>query len=415
MKSSKLQAPSSREISSLKSVEWVRRSAPAAWDGNENVRVHDDGAHGVTLSTFTATFGAWKFGASLKIGCWCLVLCLCCLRAQGQAAIDWHGMVGGGGLGAAVGNYQLISTIGQPVASNPTPDGSLDPNDHASLASGFLSVAVVDTFSMLALISSVNPSGFKDSVMFTASLPAGITGSLVFKTNNVALSTVPVLGAATSVSTALLPRQDNTVAAEYSGDFYHIASTNSLTQTVTNHPPASTTLFLGTPQNTPLVLPASMITVYDYDRDGDPLTMMSVNSPSTVNGAVTLETNLLGAQIVTYTPPLNYSSANLVPDQFSYVVNDGFGGSTVCYVAVVVQPALAQSTAISQQTGGSVALSTYGLGGYTYGLQYCTELNNPNWQPLATVTAAANGYVTYTDTPPANAPARYYRFVYPAQ
>jgi hypothetical protein len=212
-----------------------------------------------------------------------------------------------------------------------------------------------------------------------------------------------------------LPRFSDTVSAKYSGDFYHIGSSASLTQAVTNHPPAATTLFLGTPQNTPLVLPASMITVYDYDRDGDSLTIMSVNSPSTAGGTVTLEPDQLAGQIVTYTPPSNYSSVNLVPDQFSYVVNDGFGGSTVCYVAVVVQPALAQSTAISQQTGGSVALSTYGLGGYTYGIQYCTDLNNPNWQPLATVTAAANGYVTYTDTPPGNVPARYYRFVYPAQ
>src|ERR1035441_4191102 len=73
------------------------------------------------------------------------------LLAPGQAAIDWHGMVGGGGIGAAVGNYQLIGTIGQPVASNPTPDTTPDPNDQASSASGFLSVAVVDTFSTLEI------------------------------------------------------------------------------------------------------------------------------------------------------------------------------------------------------------------------------------------------------------------------
>src|ERR1019366_7007829 len=120
--------------------------------------------------------------------------------AQGQTAIDWHGMVGGGGIGPAVGNYQLIGTIGQPVASNPTLDTSTGPNDQASLASGFLSVAVVDTYSTLALISSVNPSGFKDSVLFTASLPGNATGNLVFKTNNVILNTVSVLGAATSVN-----------------------------------------------------------------------------------------------------------------------------------------------------------------------------------------------------------------------
>src|ERR1035441_4320798 len=119
-----------------------------------------------------------KLGQRLLL-CFFILHSSFCLRVSGQAAIDWHGMVGGGGIGPAVGNYQLIGTIGQPVASNPTPDVSPGQSDQALLARGFLSVAVVDTFSMLELISSVNPSGFKDSVLFTASMPANDTGNLV--------------------------------------------------------------------------------------------------------------------------------------------------------------------------------------------------------------------------------------------
>ena len=330
-----------------------------------------------------------------------------------QNTIDWHGIVGGGGIGAAVGNYQLLGTIGQPVASNPTPDTNPGPNDQASIASGFLSVAVVDTYSMITLISSVNPSGFKDSVLFTAGLPAGATGSLIFKTNNVVFTNMSVLGAATSVSTTLLPRQNDIVAAEYSGDFYHIASSASVIQTVTNHPPAAGMQFLGTSENTPLTIAASALAGFDFDADGDLLKITSVSPSSTAGGSVALSADPLNPAI-TYNPPTGfYSSDSTAADLFTYVVDDGFGGSTICTVKVTVRPGIATSISIQQPEPGQIVLNGSGHPGYRFDIQYSSDV--VHWSCLATVTAAANGFLSYTDNPSAQTGSGFYRWVYPSQ
>ena len=333
-----------------------------------------------------------------------------CNRALGQAAIDWHGMVGGGGIGPAVGNYQLIGTIGQPVASNPAPDTNPGPNDQASLASGFLSVAVVDTFSTLALISSVNPLGFKDSVIFTASLPGNVTGIVVFKTNNAVLNTVSVLGAATSVSTASLPRQDNTIAAEYSGDFYHIPSTASLTQTVTNHPPAAGLHYLATILNTPLNISAATLASKDYDADGDPLTITAVSGPTSGGGLVALSDQ----GTITYTPPNNYVTPNAEPEVFTYAIADNFGGTNLGTAKVTVR--LGQATSVFNSiapVNGTVNLHGYGIPGHHYDIQVSSNMQD--WTTLTTVAAAPNGVIFYTDTPPDGAGQRFYRFAVSSQ
>lgn len=340
---------------------------------------------------------SWQL--SLLLG-FCVLHSSFCLRALGQAAIDWHGVVGGGGIGAAVGNYQLIGTIGQPVASLPTPDTAPGPNDNASLASGFLSVAVVDTYSMLGLISSVNPSGFKDYVTFTANLPAGATGTLTVQTNNVLLSAVPVQGAVTSVSTALLPRQNNTIAAEYSGDFYHIPSAASLTQTVTNHPPAAGTHFLGTPLNTTLNLSAVTLAGLDFDRDGDPLTITAVSGNTIAGGTVALSEGT-----ITYTPGNNYAGADL----FTYAIQDGFGGTNLGTARITVR--LGNATSVFNSIapeGANVNLRGYGIPGHSYDIQVSSNMQD--WATLTTVAAAPNGLILYTDTPPQGSGQRFYRF-----
>jgi hypothetical protein len=57
--------------------------------------------------------------------------------------------------------------------------------------------------------------------------------------------------------------------------------------------------------------------------------------------------------------------------------------------------------------GSSFKLAFDGVPGFTYRLQYSQDLIN--WQMLATITADEFGVCQYTDAPPANAPARFYR------
>src|SRR6185503_11802568 len=80
-----------------------------------------------------------KLGASLVLGCWCLVLLLC-LAAHAQTySIDWSTIDGGGGTSTG-GVYSISGTIGQPDAG-PTMSGG-----NFSVDGGFWSlIAAVQT------------------------------------------------------------------------------------------------------------------------------------------------------------------------------------------------------------------------------------------------------------------------------
>jgi phospholipase C len=88
-----------------------------------------------------------------------------------------------------------------------------------------------------ALVSSENPSGYKDNVKFSANLVGyGVpTGTVQFKTNGIAWGNpIASTGGIASLSIDGLPPGTNTVSAEYSGDTLNLPWTNSLAQIVTN-------------------------------------------------------------------------------------------------------------------------------------------------------------------------------------
>jgi len=74
-----------------------------------------------------------------KLLLFCLLTSALCLRAQGQYAIDWYKIAGGGGT-STNGTYAVSGTIGQPDAS-----GTLSGGNY-SLTGGFWSlISVVQT------------------------------------------------------------------------------------------------------------------------------------------------------------------------------------------------------------------------------------------------------------------------------
>src|SRR5947209_9223846 len=91
MKSTKLQAPSSREFPMT------------------NYPIHTAARRISDLCHLSL-----KLGASLLLGCWCLVV-LFVEPASAQYAIDWFTIDGGGGASSG-GNLTLTGTIGQPDA-----------------------------------------------------------------------------------------------------------------------------------------------------------------------------------------------------------------------------------------------------------------------------------------------------------
>ena len=129
MKSSKSQAPGSREHPDTKHTGRARHSVRAAASQTQN------GAHGVTRPTLIRA--CLKFGASLVLGCWCLVLLLGS-SALAQFVVNWHTIDGGGGTSTG-GVYQVSSTIGQHDA------GGLMTSGPYSVTGGFWSLYAVQT------------------------------------------------------------------------------------------------------------------------------------------------------------------------------------------------------------------------------------------------------------------------------
>jgi autotransporter-associated beta strand protein len=127
------------------------------------------------------------------------------------------------------------------------------------------------------------------------------------------------------------------------------------------------------------------------DGDGDPVRLEAL--PASTNGA-TLATN------ATY---LFYTPANDLGEAFSYTATDGRGGRRTRQVTILVTNSVGVLT-ITNSGGGSLSMSFYGIPGLAYVIQRSSNL--VDWVDVVTNTAAANGLMQLTETPP-HSPAFY--------
>jgi hypothetical protein len=271
-------------------------------------------------------------------------------------------------------------------------------------------VTVTQAGTSVAVSSSEDPSGYHDSLTFTATLPSDATSTVNFLTNGVLFDTETLSsGSATSLSITNLPRGTNEITVQYAGDSNYLGSTNDLTggQVVTNHPPVGGTHFLGATLNTTLSVSASALANQDYDADGDTLTITAVSGTSTNGGAVTLS----GGN-VNYMPVNNYVG----PDQFTYTISDGYPGGTATSTAdVTVSALMATSVLYPPSIGaGVVNLVGYGIPTHAYDVQRSPDLST--WTtislgsyPSGITATSGNGIILYSDTNSLS--TAYYRLV----
>jgi autotransporter-associated beta strand protein len=320
--------------------------------------------------------------------------------------------VSGGALGA--GSYKLVakntggSVTGNLPASVTVNGAGATAPAALQLVSGELYLVVGTTSAALA--SSANPSGFKDSVTFTAAVQTnGVTagnasGTVTFYTNSVAYATNGLSSGATNISLSVLPRGTNLITAIYSGDVNYLPSTNSLNQVVTNHPPvAGNATYTRNAGIYALRITISDLLTNVTDADSDTITL--VGTGTSTNGVIV---SLSGTNL------LNYYNTNNVNDQFSYTVTDGFGGTNTGLVSIVVSNAAVGTVSgeITSFTNNMANLTFHGIPNYSYITERSTNLND--WVDISTNTAAStNGVINVSDTfgdlggvPPSSA---YYR------
>jgi len=95
----------------------------------------------------------------------------------------------------------------------------------------------------VTLTSDVNPSVWNQPVTFTATLPAGATGTVTFKDSTTTLGTVPVSGGQAQITKSNLFVGNHTqITAAYSGDGCYLAKTSAPYAQLVNHAPTTVTV-----------------------------------------------------------------------------------------------------------------------------------------------------------------------------
>ena len=275
---------------------------------------------------------------------------------------------------ANAGNYRVVVT-----------------NSYGSVTSSVATLTVNLMSPTVTLTSSANPSGYKDSLSFIAGLnPAAATGTVQFLTNGVLFNTQTLAaGAATSAPLATLPRGTNVISAQYSGDANDLPATNTLSQIVTNHPPAAAAFYTNRYAGLSLKIPVAVLTNNWSDADGDALSLAGI---SVSTNGVTV-TNAAGTLV--------YYDANNVADLFTCTVSDGWGGTNFqnVYIAIVSLPTNAVPAFTSVvNSNGTLQLDLAGMSGLTYVLQATTNLiSSGGWLPLVTNVPGTNGVWNFSE------------------
>ena len=278
--------------------------------------------------------------------------------------------------------YDLTATLGGSTNFLRQFAGHLETNTQASI-----------------LASSENASGYRDNVTFTASLAGYGTpgGTAQFRTNGSAWGTpVNVVNGNASRTLATLPRGTNVITVEYSGDLLNPPWTNSLTQTVTNHPPTAGTATWYRGLNQPLQIRIADLLTNAQDADGDPLTLAGVGT----NGFNLLSFN--GARLATNAASVWYTNglALNVDDRFDYAVNDGLGGTGTGLVLVKSVNDIFNFTnpATLVHSSTNVTAIFYGIPGSQYTVLRSTNLTGAaSWVSISTNTAPTNGLFQVKD------------------
>ena len=286
---------------------------------------------------------------------------------------------------AAAGNYSVVVSA-----------------SGGSTTSAVATLTVNLLASTVALASSENPSGYNDTLNFTATLtPAGATGPIQFFTNGTAFDLeTPVAGQAVSTNLSSLPRGTNVVIAVYSGDANDLPATNLVLQIVTNHPPVAAPAFYTNVLDAPLIMAIASLATNWRDVDGDTVSLVAAGVSA---DGFTVTNN--GTALVYFNP-------DNVADQFICTITDGWGGTNfqTVFIAPAPLPNAPPFIVSVVASGNGVILSLGGAAGFTYVLETTANLfPSENWRPVATNTLGPGGVWQFNDTQATNFSQRFYR------
>jgi hypothetical protein len=169
------------------------------------------------------------------------------------------------------------------------------------------------TVSGILLASSPNPSVYRQTVTFVATVPSGELGSVTFNDGGTALGTVALSGSTASFTTSTLTAGSHDVTAVYSGDTSHgtPAATSPIVTQVVN-----------------MVTPSLVVTTSGPSNYGDPVTITVTVSPG-ASGSVTITSggNPIGTGTISPTGTVTITTTTLPVGTDTITVNYGGDGN----------------------------------------------------------------------------------------
>jgi hypothetical protein len=146
--------------------------------------------------------------------------------------------LGSGPVNSTTGTV-TVTTSTLPVGSDPI-TASYGGDSNNNPATGSTTQTVGKATPTVTLTSSANPSTPGQAVTFTATLPAGVTGTVTFTSGATALGTSTLTGGIATATTSSLPVGSDPITATYNGDGNNNSATGTLTQTVAKATPVVT-------------------------------------------------------------------------------------------------------------------------------------------------------------------------------
>jgi hypothetical protein len=137
------------------------------------------------------------------------------------------------GTAPVIGGTATITVSNLPVGSNPITASTPGDANNNPATSPATTVTVTKSTPTVTLTSSKNPSATNEAVVFTATLPSGVTGNVTFTDGATVLGMSSVTNGTTAVTATSLTAGTHTIVATYGGDSnYNQAASAPLTQTV---------------------------------------------------------------------------------------------------------------------------------------------------------------------------------------
>jgi hypothetical protein len=192
-------------------------------------------------------------------------------------------------------------------------------------------VQVVNKATPTVTVITSGPSVFGGSVTITASVPAGVTGTVTFTSGTLTLGSGTISSGTVSVTTSVLTPPSDVITATYSGDANYNSATGTATQIVAKASPSSTLTSSLNPS-----LPGSAVIFTD-------------TLPTNVTGTVTFTTGSTTLGTATVTNGIATLSTSTLP-LGSDVITATYGGdgNFNSSIATVTPQALAPSASLSR-------------------------------------------------------------------